>query len=181
MESWGADPTSGVRVATALFGGVCLVLGLLLLFNIEAAVGTIVLLTGLSMVLTGIGHVVLADARGMWDWLAGGLLFAGGIAALAWPDATLWVLAVIVGLTFLCTGVLQVISAFSGSRATERTALSLMAGVATAFIGLLALAWPGATVLVLAALFGVRIMLVGILALMAAREMRTSHNVGMIR
>lgn len=163
-------------VGPATYGAACLFVGLLMLFNIEAAVGTIVVLTAVSLILSAIGDVVLAEERNGWTWLSAGVLFLAGVAALLWPNATLWVLAVIVGIGFIISGVAQMVSAFTGPQESERTVLAVLAGFVTATVGLVSLVWPEATVFVIAVLFGFRIMLVGVVSLMTARRLRNEYR-----
>jgi uncharacterized membrane protein HdeD (DUF308 family) len=75
-------------------------------------------------------------------------------------------------------GLSQIVAAIVGSRRSERTILSLFGGLVTLIIGVASLVWPGATVVVVAVLFGVRILLVGVVALIAAREMRVQATSG---
>lgn len=156
-----SDSAVGV---TAVLGALMLVAGLILLFNINAAVATLVWITGLSLILTGIGELVLEDDRTAVNWLGAAAATIGGVLALLWPGATLWVLAVIAGTSLLVTGVAHVMMALM-SRNVGGWGWRLFAAIATMIAGLIALAWPGATVLVIAIVFGIRMVSTGISAL----------------
>jgi uncharacterized membrane protein HdeD (DUF308 family) len=80
------------------------------------------------------------------------------VAALVWPDVTLWALAVVVGVGIVAGGVAEVLFAFRYRRELPRWGLWWLDGLISIAIGVLALIWPEATVVVLAVLFGIRLL-----------------------
>jgi uncharacterized membrane protein HdeD (DUF308 family) len=113
---------SGHRTRGALLGAVLVVGGLLAAFWPGVTVWTLAVLTGVSLLLHGIGRIALAFAARAevpgWGWLAvaGALNVVVGILALAWPEATVLVLSLILGAQIVVFGVLLLISAFLDSR-----------------------------------------------------------------
>ena len=115
---------SGRRAAAVLLGAVLIVGGLLAAFWPEVTVWTLAVLTGVSLLLHGIARILIAFAARAevpgWGWLAlaGAVNVVVGIIALVWPEATVAVLAVILGVQVLLFGVLVLVAAFAGSRST---------------------------------------------------------------
>jgi uncharacterized membrane protein HdeD (DUF308 family) len=101
-----------------------------------------------------------------------GIWIAVGVIALAWPDVTLWALAVVVGVGFLVGGVAEAWLAVRLHRSLPAWGLWLIAGVLTAVAGVLCIIWPDATVLVLAVLLGLWVILRGVVTTMFALNLR---------
>jgi len=114
------------RGGSVVLGGILIVAGLLAMFWPGVTLWTIALITGLSLMAHGIGRIVLAVAARHemtgWLWLAlagaFGVLF--GALAIAWPQATVLVLSLILGAQVTIFGVLLLAAAFlpSGNTAT---------------------------------------------------------------
>lgn len=169
----GAPPAkrSGVgRAALAVLGVAVLVVGGFLLFNPFAAARTLALLLGLSLLIGGCLEIAMAwgaDRRGL-AILPGALLVIGGVATAFWPGATLWTLAVLTGLSLLLHGVIRVALAFVGRAEIPGWGWLALAGAFNILVGILALVWPEATVLVLSLILGAQILVFGMLLLVVA-------------
>jgi len=101
---------------------------------------------------TGTGPVSRDTIRGLasswWLFLALGVLWIlFGMFVLSYNVGSLLALAVFAGVTFLMTGVTQVLGA---SRVESWQWLYLLGGVLSILAGIVAFAWPGRTLLVLA-------------------------------
>jgi uncharacterized membrane protein HdeD (DUF308 family) len=83
------------------------------------------------------------------------------VSALVWPDVTLWALAVVVGIGMIAGGVAEVLFAFRYRRELPRWGLWWLDGLLSIVVGVFALVWPEATVVVLAVLFGLRLLVRG--------------------
>ena len=83
------------------------------------------------------------------------------VAALVWPDVTPWALAVVVGIGMIAVGVAEVLFAFRYRRELPRWGLWWLDGLVSIVVGVFALVWPEATVVVLAVLFGLRLLVRG--------------------
>jgi uncharacterized membrane protein HdeD (DUF308 family) len=170
-----ADATSskhtGMRVAVGLLGVAALVIGIVLLFNPVAAARTLALLLGLSLVIGGLLEIAVGADTGKRRWLAvvlGGVLVIGGILVAVWPGITLLALAWITGLSLIVHG-----AARAGVAVVERDQIHnwgwlVLAGAVNVVLGVVAIAWPEATVLVLSVIFGAQITVFGLLLLVAA-------------
>lgn len=158
------------RVAALLLGVAAIIVGVVLLANMVTAVRALVLLIAAALVLEGLLEILLAPSFGRrWvSVLVGALLVAGGLVAVAWPRITLWVLALVVGADLVVSGAIRLTVAVRYRAALPGWAWLALAGALSILVGLLALAWPRATVLVLALLLGAHVLFYGIALLFAA-------------
>jgi len=92
----------------------------------QIGLGAIVLLVGVGFVLFGIARGVAAVAgRGHgWGWglAAGAASVVFGLMALRWPQPTLGVIVILVGLNAILFGILEIVGAFGMRRAKENWA-----------------------------------------------------------
>ncbi|MFF3950471.1 HdeD family acid-resistance protein [Streptomyces sp. NPDC001902] len=118
---------------------------------------------------------VLGKLGGSWGWSLGfGLAtLVAGVIVLVWPDETLHVLAVVIGLYLLVTGVFHFVTAFSRRDGGSRVTAVIVAVVAV-LAGVLCLRHPLQTAAVLSLVLGaywlVSGLLVGFIAV-AGRDM----------
>ncbi|MEV7611739.1 DUF308 domain-containing protein [Streptomyces sp. NPDC089799] len=91
-----------------------------------------------------------------WKWALGSALVTliAGILILVWPNETLHVLAILIGLYLLVAGVFRFVSAFSRGEHGERWP-TLLAAVVFVVAGVLCLRGPQQTITFLALLVGV--------------------------
>jgi uncharacterized membrane protein HdeD (DUF308 family) len=158
-----------------LIGGIALAaIGLLLLFNLVEAAHTLALLIALSLGIEGIEEIMNASRyQRKWPgYLMGALLLVTAIVAAVWPDITLWALAVIVGIGFIITGIAELVLVLRYHHDLSYRWLFIALGVITLLIGIMALVWPEATILVLAILLGFRVLMLGIILIMFALGLR---------
>ena len=142
-------------------GAVSAVVGLILMFDLFAAVTTLALLAAVGLIVTGMGELISAGRyRSALGIVAGVVLVVGGLLAAAWPDIPLWVLAFVTGVGLVISGVARIVGALS--LRVEGWGWLLFAGILSLVVGVLALAWPDATILVLGLLLGIRMLLFGI-------------------
>ncbi len=100
--------------------------------------------------------------------IARGLLAIGvGIVALAWPGVTVLALVVLFAVYAFVDASLQAMQAF-GSRSAGPVFGHLLLGLADIAAGVVALAWPGATALVLVVLVAGWAIVTGVLEFFAA-------------
>jgi uncharacterized membrane protein HdeD (DUF308 family) len=176
-ERVGLDRSSPKWWLFLALGVVAIVIGVILLLDLVTAVATLALLVALGLLVTGITEVMTAGRyRSVLGLAAGVVLVLAGLAALAWPDITLWALAVVTGIGLVLSGVMRIMGAVS--LRLEGWGWLLVGGVISLVIGVMALFWPGATILALGILLGLRTLIFGIsevmygLSLHAARTIR---------
>lgn len=113
----------------------------------------------------------LATAGGHWGWaLANGVIMVlAGIAMLAWPGASLLLLAVLFAVTLLVNGVVEVVAAIGDSAATTgRRVLLGILGALSLLAGVLCLRSPLHTLAAIAILVGSWWIISGVLQIVAA-------------
>lgn len=152
----------------SVLGGVALVaVGTWLLTNLFESVTVLAWLIGVSLIVAGVVEVLaLHDVREVAPaaWISGGLLVAAGIAVLAWPDATLWVIALVAGIGLVLAGVLHALVALADPDRADMPWQLGLAGLTVA-LGVVVLVWPGQTLVVLAVLLGIRAIGSGLVAI----------------
>jgi uncharacterized membrane protein HdeD (DUF308 family) len=161
---------TGVRVAIGVLGLAALVVGVVLLFNPVAAARTLALLVGLALILGGLLEMAVGweSEHRVGPMVLGAILVVGGILAAAWPGITLWTVAVITGLSLILHGAGRVGLAVVGREEIPSWGWLVLAGAFNILVGVLALVWPKATVLVLSLILGAQIAVFGLLLLIAA-------------
>ena len=169
-----AQPTTskhtGMRVVVGLLGVAALVVGVVLLFNPVAAAHTLALLIGLSFVIGGLLEMAVGwDSGARWaSFVLGAILVIGGVLAAVWPKATLFTVALIAGLSLIAHGAMRVGLAIMARREIPSWGWLALAGAVNVIIGVIAIAWPEATVFVLSVILGAQIAAFGVLLLVAA-------------
>lgn len=150
------------------------VVGVILLLNPFTAVSTLALLVAIGLIVDGIGEMLNARRfrHPVLAIVIGAVWIAAGVLALAWPGITLWVLAVVTGASFVIGGLIQTIAAVVDHEEIPLWGLWAVLGVIGMIVGVLALAWPGATVVVLALLLGIRLVVSGVVAIAAGLALR---------
>ncbi|MEU9479968.1 DUF308 domain-containing protein [Streptomyces sp. NPDC048191] len=104
-----------------------------------------------------------------WTWILGSAIvtLAAGVLILVWPDETLHVLAVVVGLYLLLTGAIRFVTAFAREDHGERLT-GLLVAVLYVLAGVLCLRHPLQTVTALSLLVGLVWLVSGALTLYTA-------------
>lgn len=115
---------------------------------------------------TGPAEAVTAVARS-WTWILASAIatLVPGVLILVWPDETLHVLAVIIGLYLLVTGAIRFVTAFA--REDERVT-GLLLAVVFVLAGVLCLRNPLQTITALSLVVGLAWLASGILTLYTA-------------
>jgi len=111
---------------------------------------------------------VLAGLGRSWAWLMGSAVatVVPGVLVLAWPEATLHVLAVLIGLYLLLTGVFRFVGVFA--REGHERLPGLLVAVLYVLAGVLCLRNPLQTVAALSLIVGLVWLVYGVLTLYAA-------------
>jgi uncharacterized membrane protein HdeD (DUF308 family)/alpha-beta hydrolase superfamily lysophospholipase len=154
-----------------VLGLVCAVVGMVLIFRPFTSLSVLILLVAAGLIVTGVATLAAARRAGrrLLSTVAGLAWIAAGVLVLGWPDITTRALAVVVGIALVVGGVVDVVAGLRGS-IDERLA-AVISGLASMIFGLLALTWPDVTVLVVAIVFGARLVLFGLrLAWTAVRD-----------
>lgn len=100
----------------------------------------------------------------------GGIALAAGLVLLFWPDRTIVVVARLAGLLIAIVGISDSYEAVTTHRKGSYWGLLLLRGLINIVVGGLLLFWPDITVTVLVWLFGVDLMLTGVIGLFVSRR-----------
>ena len=122
LRRWWAVVAVGVAIAAV---------GVVLLFNPFAAVGTLVVLVAIGLTFAAVDELMQAERHEVrWpSYVLAAIWMVTAIAALLWPDVTLWALAVVVGVGLIVGGISEVMFAFRYRRELPRWGLWWLDGL----------------------------------------------------
>ncbi len=155
------------RFGALALGLLLVVLGGTLVFRPFASLAVLVLLLAASFV--GLGAAELTDAVDRKGWIpkvAALLWVALGLGLLLWPGLGLRTLVLLVAITLLAEGALRIVSGLR--RDADLRFAALVGGAGEIVLGALALIWPDITLVVVAVVFGLRVLWAGLGLLWAA-------------
>jgi uncharacterized membrane protein HdeD (DUF308 family) len=159
-------------------GVIALVFGVLVLASLWDGIAALAFLVGSALLYIGVVDL-MTSTRVQPRWmgvLAGVLALGGGAIALVYPDIALFALAVIAGASFIVWGAAAVYGAAKSRH--HGWGWRLILGVVYVVSGVIALVWPGLTILVLTILLGVNALLYGIFSIAQAFLMRKAGSAG---
>lgn len=108
-----------------------------------------------------------------WLFISRGIIAVlFGLAAILLPGITLQLLVLLVGAFFFADGVLAIVGSFGTRRVEEHWWVSLLEGVAGILIGILAIVWPGTTLVAIVLLIAAWALVTGIFEIIAAVRLR---------
>lgn len=120
---------------------------------------------------TRTGPVRRGQSSPFWQLVTLGLLTIGfGVAALIWPDASVRILAVLLGVWLLASGLARVVGAFLSGRSIPREVLSGIVGLVYLMAGAACLRDVANGVLVLALMIGLAWILSGVAEFVVALD-----------
>jgi len=163
-----------------VLGILMLILGLVLLLNIEAGIETLRWLVLFALIFAAIEAFATASLRTKpWvGWLVGIAYVIGAIMSIVWPGLELLALVIIVGVSFLVGGILQAIMAWRARNAAKGWGWSFAFGLLSAVAGLVFLfGSPIVSLVVLAVVLAIYVIMTGatLIALaLAVRKATTS-------
>lgn len=159
-------------------GGVLAILYafVVLSFTIET-VWAITLFAGIGWIMIGVAELGASTVVGrgrIWHLVAGVVIIAGGVLALAWPDVTFLVLARLAGWVLLLIGVVAIVDALDQRHERiEGWWMTLVIGVAEVLIALWAVRYPGRSIVLLVLWVGVAALGRGLNLLLAGFALRS--------
>ncbi|HEX2360513.1 MAG TPA: DUF308 domain-containing protein [Jiangellaceae bacterium] len=148
-----------------ILGIALVVLGLILLFNVNASVGTLRWLVVISLVLAAVEAFATASLRAKpWvGWVVGFAYLAGALIGIVWPGVTLFALVIIVGVSFLVGGIVQTVMAWQLRGTATGWGWSFAFGLLSVLVGLILLfGSPAESVVLLAIALAIYVFMTGI-------------------
>lgn len=167
-----SGPPPRLWLVLLALGVVALVFGVLTLANIWGSAQLVALFAGLLLLFSGVVQLVSAAAARRWGWrLVAALLTLGaGLVVVLWPEASLKVLAAVVGASFVVVGLAVAIAGWRYRAGTMPGATIF--GTILAIIGAVVIFWPGPTVAIMMALVGFSAVVLGIWLIAQAFALR---------
>jgi uncharacterized membrane protein HdeD (DUF308 family) len=161
---------TGLRMVAGVLGAAALVIGVVLLFNPVAAAHALALLIGAALVIGGLLELAVGWHAGhRWSAVVlGAILAIGGVLAAVWPKPTLFTVALVIGLSLIAHGGVRVGVALMDREELPGWGWLVLAGAVNVVAGVIVIAWPQATVLVLSLILGAQIAAFGVLLLVSA-------------
>jgi len=155
-------------------GLVAIVFGVVVLSDAFGSLSALVWLTGLFLLFMGVAQLITMGRGGATGAHIAGAVIAivGGIVLLAWPGETLKVVAWVAGITFLVWGIVRAATAFGGPHDTRTHDVAI--GVALIILGVIIMAWPGATITLIGILVGLVAIVWGVVMVIGAFNLRAS-------
>ncbi|WP_300678720.1 lipase family protein [Nocardioides sp.] len=132
-------------------GACAIVLGALLLFRPVSSLALIVLITVGGLLALAVGEFTGEHDHPRWARARAVAWLGAALVLVAWPDVGVRGLAIMVGLSLVVDGAIGLVA--------ERRYLT---GLASVILGALALGWPDVTLIVLSALFAIRLLRFGL-------------------
>ena len=159
-------------------GVVSVLIGLALVFFREESLTLIGFLIGLWILFAGIIRFLVAlfggDTEGRWLLAIIGILgVALGIIVMSNPTETIAVIAIIVGIFWIIFGLVDVFRGITRSDMPNRW-WSVLGGLIAFVAGVLLVFWTEPTVVVLALLAGIYLIIMGILEVVAAFQIKAA-------
>ncbi|HUO71153.1 MAG TPA: DUF308 domain-containing protein [Solirubrobacteraceae bacterium] len=186
-ESYGRQLTRELaeRVArnwwVLLLDGLLLIVAGVLIFSIDWSVRSLSIFIGALFIVQGVST---AFVRGLdrtvqtTNLVTGLLSIAVGVAIIVWPHPGLTAVAIFLGAWLIVMGTLTIAGAFAGRDIIPDWWLWLIIGLLEVPLGVLALADPGATLAALVTVAGIWGVVVGVMYVVVAFEVkRLPHKV----
>ena len=166
----GRKAASGAWGLVLAVGIVAVVFGILVLANIWGSVHLVAIFAGLFLLFAGILQFFLGGGGKTGRIIAGVVAIILGVALIAWPEASVKTVAIIIGLAFLISGISLAVAAIAARGDGYGAVVGF--GAIVAIIGLVFIIWPGPTVAILMILVGLAALLFGIGAIVQALALR---------
>jgi len=158
----------------AVMGLLSVIAGVVIL-EIDWTLKNLALFVGIVFVVRGLFDVITPPVDGAsrsLSWVSGGLNIAIGVVILVWPEPTLRVIAALVGIWLLVSGIVLIVGAVANHNSLPLWGVTLFAGLVSSTLGIMALRRPGQTLTVIIVLVGIWAIVMGALELVAAFEVK---------
>lgn len=160
-SSAGTTPAgASTRLRWAAVGALAVVVGLVLLARPFSSLTVLRTLISVGLLILAAAALPDEGDRRSWRTVVAAAIAALAVVAAVWPGATITTIAWLAGVGLVVEGVAGLVSGLRRD-ADERFA-AIVGGLAGVVFGVLALAWPDVTILVVAVVFGARLVMAGL-------------------
>jgi uncharacterized membrane protein HdeD (DUF308 family) len=158
-------------LVTLLLGALTLILGLIVSFHPSGSLNVVAVLLGITMILSGIFHLVrifgAGESHRIWLGISGLFFIVVGVVLIRHLHLTLSLIGLLIGITWIVQGLTALIGGVAGGAREGRGwwiafgAISLIAGIVVASA-------PASSLNVLAVLLGIWLVIMGIFEIVNA-------------
>ena len=167
---------AGMVVVSAV---VSIVLGLLLLLIPFGTLTAVAVVFGIQLLVLGVVRIVRGvRVRDLDGWsrtghlVLGALVVVGALVVLVHPFSTLFVLVLLLGLSWVLDGVADVVDAWRSPRSGGSAVFESVLGLLSVLAGIVVVVAPGASVAALTTLGGALLVILGVVALVSGLAAR---------
>ncbi|HKN57107.1 MAG TPA: HdeD family acid-resistance protein [Amycolatopsis sp.] len=162
----------------AVRGGLAIVFGVLTLIWPALTILALAIIYGVYALFDGVGGLMEAfrsrDSGHRWSYALFGILgLIAGVLVLAWPGITVLVLATLIGIWAIVSGVAEISAAIRLRKQIEGEAFLIIAGAISVLAGILIVFNPIAGAFGIALLVGIYAILYGVILLVLAFRLRS--------
>jgi len=166
--------------ASLFVGIVTLILGIIVAAHPTGSLNVIAVLLGILLIISGIFHLIrvfdTSEPHRVWLGIAGLLFIVAGVILIRHLHLTRALIGLFIGITWIIQGVVALIAGISGG-SREGRGWWIAFGVISIIAGIVVTATPASSLSVLAILFGIWFIVMGIFeiigAFMIRRALRT--------
>jgi uncharacterized membrane protein HdeD (DUF308 family) len=169
-----ADQASRGWWIVLLSGIVSIVAGVIIL-DIDWTVSDLAIFVGAYLVFRGLVQMLNGVlGRGLWAYYlaTGGLSVLTGIVVIAWPGPTLLAIAILIGVSIVLYGTLNVAGAIGNRDRAQYWGVVLVLGILEILLGFWLLRRPGLTLAVVITAIGLWALFIGVMQIVVSFEIR---------
>jgi uncharacterized membrane protein HdeD (DUF308 family) len=181
-DGYDAEPSPSAMMAGSwqagmLLGALTLILGIVVTFHPSGSLNVIAVLLGIMMILSGLFHLIRVfeprERQRVWSGITGLLFIVIGVILIRHLHLTLAVIGLVIGVTWIVQGLTAFIGGIAGG-AREGRAWWIFFGAVSLVAGIVVVAAPVSSLSVLAVLFGIWFIVMGIAEVIGGFLLRRS-------
>jgi uncharacterized membrane protein HdeD (DUF308 family) len=161
--------------ASLFMGIVTLILGIIVAAHPTGSLNVIAVLLGILLIISGIFHLIrvfdTSEPHRVWLGIAGLLFLVAGVILIRHLHLTRAIIGLFIGITWIIQGVVALIAGISGG-SREGRGWWIAFGVVSIIAGIVVTATPASSLGVLAVLFGIWYIVMGIFEIIGAFMIR---------
>jgi uncharacterized membrane protein HdeD (DUF308 family) len=151
--------------ATVFFGGLTLILGIIVSLHPTGSLNVLAVLLGVLMILSGIIHLIRVfdplEANRVWLGIAGLLFIVIGVILIRHLHLTRSIIGLIIGISWIVQGLTALIGGIAGG-VREGRAWWITFGVVSLIAGIVVASTPASSLNVLTVLLGIWFIIMGV-------------------